>query len=678
MSYKSYCWTMGTTSFRTKEMNRDIECQLRYLDEFWSEQKNSSEAWYSNDPLQIRYYKMLKEKGFVDGDAGNPAKDAREKTSGLVELGLIDDERRLTEAGKKILEISLAGDFKPDDNIFEIPKDSYLYFLQLLKAEKDVSGKTVRPFVLFCHLMNRITPVDGEVFLTREEFGSLMTLCVDKNTTDKIVAAINLSRKNKTLVDINTVTVSILLGMDNYQEALKVFLAAEVVDENLICRVGMNRKSSERGVAKYDKVYFPLFQALHKIAFGDKDSDSNAASLLKAIKGCKTTDALLKEMFFGKVIVTKIARDPLIYLQKELPIFRSTTEAEFRERFFEIIHLIKALKTFRDYGDLNRRYFSLSDVVVFQDAKVKLDKLPKAFVGRMASWFEQKAFTRASAADRDIPLTTIVGELSFSKNDLVAQAIGMSAAEVESLGGVHKVIKDERYKKFDTLLSTKFPKDKVAEILGYFDNRANDDLVRKAVTDNADIPTIFEYMVAIAWYYVSEEQGDVLEYMNLSLGPDMLPKTHAGGGEADIVWKYMETAAYPTHALLIEVTMAEKENQRKLELEPVPRHLGDYILDHKGSLAYCLFATNHLNPSVLSHYRQFRLGEDYVKDWDSEPVKNMKIIPLETKLIAALLRDSWTYKKVYSIFEHYYSSVEKDARKWYKSLANDIAPMKEQ
>ena len=674
MGYKSYCWTMGTTSFRTKEMNRNIECQLQYLNEFWAKQENTLCFWTSNEPLQIRYYKALKEKGFVFGDADNPAKDAREKTSGLVELGLVDAERRLTEAGRKILDISLAGDFKPEDNLFETSKDSYRYFLQLLKAEKNVSGKTVRPFVLFCYLMNRITPVDGEVFLTREEFGSLMTLCVDQNTTDKIVAAINQSRKNKKPVDIDAVIVSILLGMDNYQKALTEFLAAEVVNEQLICKIGMNRKSSEKGVAKYDKVYFPLFQALHKIAFGDKSLDSNASNLLKVIKGCKTTASLLKEMFFGKIVITKIAKAPLLYLQKGLPIFRSSTEAEFRRQFFEILHLIKAIKTFNDYGDLNSRYFSLSDAVVFEDAKVKLDALPKAFVNRKAAWFEREAFAHSQELDKDIPLTAIVGKLAFTKNDLVAQALGLSAAEVESRGGVRKVIKDERYKKFGVLLSTKFPRNKVAEILGYFDDRANDDLVKEAVTDNADIPTIFEYMVAIAWYYVSEEQGDVLEYMNLSLGPDMLPKTHAGGGEADIVWIYKETSAYPNHTLLIEATMAEKDSQRKLELEPVPRHLGDYILDNKGALAYCVFATNHLNPSVLSHYRQFRLGEDYVKDWDSEPVKNMKIIPLETKLIVELLRDSWTYQKVYSVFENYYSSAETDARKWYKSLARDIAP----
>ena len=64
-----------------------------------------------------------------------------------------------------------------------------------------------------------------------------------------------------------------------------------------------------------------------------------------------------------------------------------------------------------------------------------------------------------------------------------------------------------------------------------------------------------------------------------------------------------------------------------------------------------------------------------MKDWDSEPVKNMKIIPFETKLLAVLLRDSWTYKKVYGVFENYYSSTETDVRKWYKSIERDIAPM---
>lgn len=58
------------------------------------------------------------------------------------------------------------------------------------------------------------------------------------------------------------------------------------------------------------------------------------------------------------------------------------------------------------------------------------------------------------------------------------------------------------------------------------------------VTDNADIPTIFEYVLGILWYKTSERHGKILDYMKLSLDADLLPKTHAAGGEADIVYEY--------------------------------------------------------------------------------------------------------------------------------------------
>ena len=72
----------------------------------------------------------------------------------------------------------------------------------------------------------------------------------------------------------------------------------------------------------------------------------------------------------------------------------------------------------------------------------------------------------------------------------------------------------------------------IIRLLDDFESR-NDDEIRSIVTDNADIPTIFEYVLGIAWYIISERKGDVLEYMNLSLEADLLPKTHAGG---TILW----------------------------------------------------------------------------------------------------------------------------------------------
>ena len=105
-NYKSYCWGLGTTSFRMVEFNKKIERQLRYLTDFWELPENLNQDWINNNELQIRYYNYLHQLGFIEGEAPRKDKDAREKTSGLVDLGLITDNRKLTEVGQNLLNLS--------------------------------------------------------------------------------------------------------------------------------------------------------------------------------------------------------------------------------------------------------------------------------------------------------------------------------------------------------------------------------------------------------------------------------------------------------------------------------------------------------------------------------------------------------------------------------------------
>ena len=64
-----------------------------------------------DESTQTAYYNFLHEIGFLTGNARNKPKDAREKTSGLVALGLIDDNRRLTEVGVELLKLSEQNNF---------------------------------------------------------------------------------------------------------------------------------------------------------------------------------------------------------------------------------------------------------------------------------------------------------------------------------------------------------------------------------------------------------------------------------------------------------------------------------------------------------------------------------------------------------------------------------------
>lgn len=45
ISYKSYCWVVGKTSYRTDNFNQNIEKQLELLDEFWKKEENTGIRW---------------------------------------------------------------------------------------------------------------------------------------------------------------------------------------------------------------------------------------------------------------------------------------------------------------------------------------------------------------------------------------------------------------------------------------------------------------------------------------------------------------------------------------------------------------------------------------------------------------------------------------------------------
>lgn len=207
-AYKSYCWSLGTTSFRMVEFNRKIEKQLELLQDFWGNPDFANQQWSENEPLQEQYYNHLKENDFIEGDAPRKAKDAREKTSGLVDLGLIDNERRLTEAGSSLLQVALTADFNTN-NLLQIPADSFLYLKQLLKVYSPIDNGYVRPYIVLTMALNRL----GE--LSFDEFTYLVPLAINESKTLEILDSIERIRSGNGTIDETLITV--LMNMSNYK-----------------------------------------------------------------------------------------------------------------------------------------------------------------------------------------------------------------------------------------------------------------------------------------------------------------------------------------------------------------------------------------------------------------------------------------------------------------------------
>lgn len=635
-TYKSFCWCLGTTSFRTKDFNRTVEEQLGLLNEFWSLEENANEAWVNNSALQIRYYDFMKVKGFVTGDAPRKDKDAREKTSGLVDIGLIDDDRKLTNAGRSLFAISQTGNFE-SDNVFQIPKDSYIYLKQLLKTSNKIDETVVRPFIVLLRLLSEFE----SIFF--EEYTYLLPLCVDRESTEYIIDKIHDLRNHR--IDLNDIIVERLMNMENYQEGLRLFLHNDV-DADLICEVGMNRKSRN-----YDRPYFPLYQALRQAYL---ENDANAfINVYEATKQI-SIGIRWRNYLFNTVSMKAISHEPLNCLNATL-FDNLGTEAQFKEAFYKVMHLLKAQATLSDYLDLNRRYIKTTDVVLFNDNSLKLDIVPKHFFNAIINNLYSFAFEESALLFDDCALEEIAACLVADENTIIAGVNEELGTNVTTVEAARLALDDVRYRRLQALIDDKFTDEKLIELLNLFESR-NDSEIRDMVTDNADIPTIFEYVLGILWYKTSERQGKVLEYMKLSLDADLLPKTHAAGGEADIVYEYAATEYYPEHALLLEVTLADGTNQRRMEMEPVSRHLGTHLLRTKNKNSYCVFAAPYLDINVISDFRGRKNTFFYNTQEHSQFITGMKIIPLQTTELKKIVNNHKTYKELYPLFEELFNS----------------------
>ena len=642
--YKSFCWSLGTTSFRTKDFNKTIEEQLLLLDEFWKLDENKDENWSGNKDLQTRYYDFMQSKDFVEGNAGNKPKDAREKTSGLVDIGLIDDGRKLSNAGKALLKITSENDFS-SDNQFQIAKDSYIYLKQLLKTYYNVDGHTVRPFMVLIHLLDEFD------YLTLDEYTYLLPLCIGQVETSEIIDGISQLRCRN--ISIDEIIVNRLMGMLNYKTALDYFIDNEVTEE-LICEIGLNRKSRQ-----YDKPYFKLYQALHRV-FVLNDID-NLISVYDATRDIKI-GKWWRYYLFDTTSEKAISNHPVAHLKTTL-FNEVEDENTFKIAFFKIMHLFKAKATLSDYLDLNRRYIKTTDVVLFEDDTIKFDIVPKHFFKSVAAKLYQDAFTSSELLYEDCDMPEISECLIVNDDTIVAginEELGINVSDMQS---ARAALEDTRYQRLQHLIDTKFTDDKILSLLDCFETR-NDDEIRSMVTDNADVPTIFEYVLGILWYKASERHGKILDYMKLSLDADLLPKTHAAGGEADIVYEYEATEYYPEHTLLLEATLADSTNQRRMEMEPVSRHLGMHLIRTGNMNSYCVFATNYLNINVISDFRSRKTTPFYDPQDYSKSIAGMKIIPLQTSELKKIVSNRKTYKELYSLFETAYNS-NLPPHKWY-------------
>lgn len=644
MAFKSYSWSIGTTSFRTSQLNYKIERQLQLLKEFWKLNPNSQ--WNSN--TQKKYYNYLKENDFIYGEALRPDKDAREKTSGLVNIGVITDDRRLTAVGNNIENLLYKQMTK--DNIFFVSEDSYYYLLQMLKLQIVDGDIKIRPFIALVYMIEKLD------YLSYEEFTYLLSLCKNKYDVKKMVENIKANRMG---LDINEIIKMKIFEMKNYLEAWNIFRQDYPITEETFEKIGINRKSRA-----YDRNYNNVYHALVDLVFHLRyntfeerlEKYKELYNYCQDISG-NTRPLWVEYLFFGYRVNSLDEEFDKKF--RNLDISTVKNIIDFKQKFFTNLHLFKWKVNLKEYFDLNKRYFSLTDIIKFEGNKIELDMLPKYyFEGIVDDLLDEKLLDEDNYKEifyNNVSLEKISPNYSLNIEDVIKN-INSSLGTNLTINTINSYVENEKLKAFNKLIDEKFPNDKILMLLDNIKDR-NDEIVNDYVTDNASVPTIFEYVLGIAWYRISNKKGNILDYMNLSLDADLLPKTHAGGGMADIVYKYEEDS-YPKHDLLIEATLSESTSQRSMEMEPVSRHLGENIKLTNNENDYALFVAPILEERIIMDFRN-RKTYCYPKG-NSEFINGLKIIPINIDILKKLLINNVKYDYIYSWFDKAYKSSEPD------------------
>lgn len=207
---------------------------------------------------------------------------------------------------------------------------------------------------------------------------------------------------------------------------------------------------------------------------------------------------------------------------------------------------------------------------------------------------------------------------------------------------------------FVKFINNKFNKDKTIKILQHIRDRNRpgdkaDKWLQSNVTNQATTPTIYEFMLGVAWYHLSK--GKLIRIRrdyNLTLGGNMLPLRHANGGEGDIEVKYKRSKNFPYDGVLLEATLMDKSTQKRGEMEPVIRHTVNLNTDNQKW--YGMFVGNVLDENVVNIFHllsNVQLHDSRNKD---KSVNGVNIFALTIDELIEFLKKNITDQEIINTF----------------------------
>ncbi|UBH09016.1 AlwI family type II restriction endonuclease [Macrococcus armenti] len=647
-SYKNYIWSIGTTSYRQANLSYKLEIALQALESL----NNVSDAEWKT--RQNEYLHHIDKFNVINYSGKLSKKDARAITSSLNQLGLCSKrERKITDAGNVLLNITNNKENLQND--FYLSTTSYFYFLQLLKKKEVINF-----IYILISLDNNLTEEEFKVFimttLSDANFGEV------KLTIEAIreYREISVEKREEFLEEY---LYKKMLSMNNYQEIYQDFVVNNIIEDDEIQRIGVNRKG-----IRYDQPIANLYLYLKSI---HSHNQINYEIVKQLTLDNRNSFKKWNKILFGETASEKKQKQ---YFENNFKLFiQSLSERELRDWFFKNLHLNRWQSNIEDYYDLNKRMLLTTGVFSFLNGTVKLSTIPYlVFKYNLNSLEIIILENKAEDIEKFKKFNDLYDRAFVANKKIIADLVAENIDRHVDLDNVDDYIREKENEEFENFIKEKFDKNKIIKIFRKIRDQYNSNKLTEikkhekeikelCMTKDASIPTIFEYITAIAWFYISDEKINPLQILNLSLSADYLPITHAGGGQADLIVEYKDYKKLPDHNLLIEVSLTKEQNQRRAEMEPVTRHLGEYRIKNSDKETYCIFLTHKLDTNTSIHFRsQKYIPYTYNDEW----VDGNKIIPLEIDNIVDTLVFDKSYDEIFWISENAFNS-DVDVREWW-------------
>ena len=618
---------------RAIELSPDVFKQHGPYDKLMEEIDKHPEFKYAIESDDIKYISKfsIKYANLINRFGKGIEDRARHYTNNLVKLGFVEEHRKISKVGGLLLNPS---NLKKDrlEKILPIDNINVIYLRQLLKLRvfDNHRNSYYSPFNMALYMLLKNERMTESTFLQIIQGG---------NPYKKIEQIDEYINNYKSGDIVNHFKIDIPEELKNN----------ELIEEKTFSKIFTNKKSRSM-----IKMYWKFYNFLYR--FYIKRDENTLDTLLTFFENEK--DILNKAFGIGRnIFINRKAERPTPeeFIKKHKELFNGN----INEYLYEIFTKSKILYSIYEYSDTTKRIFKATGIISFDNGYVELayKELFKCIFKN--SYLKDKIWGNISEESSTYYEYEEGIESYFCTISSLSEILNLDEKCIENIINEIKnefqganineipiIIANKRKLEFAMYIEKEYPIEKVRNILSLFRDRKNDQKIKDIVSTVATVPTIYEYIVGIAWYYFAGKKIDLLGSYNLTLSANFEPIIHAGGGQGDIVIYENDKV------IMLEATLMNTNSQKRGEWEPVLRHSINLKIEEEN---------NNTNRTVTSFFIADDFDYNTINIWkavatvplqssiDKEKfTNNVIIMPINNNELISLMEKSSEYNEIIS------------------------------